>query len=305
MSLSVIVTGAAGHLGSHLTPLLIEAGFEVRGADMLRPATPLPEGCPFLQADLSDADAARRAVEGADIVAHCASIHPWKSYTDAQYLDANIKGTWHLYTAAARAGIERIVLTSSIAAGGYQNIPTDAWPVDEESQFVPGDLYSLTKHAQEDTARLFAGSGKIRTLALRPPAFFPLPPLETGFSLTGAFARVEDIAAAHLAAVRVMAGQQTPGSPLRPFEAVHVTNRLPYRPEDAALLGPGGNNCPLVEKYWPESYPWLVSRGFKGSWLPAVYNLTRAKRLLDWEPACNFEEWLAEQREENRSETPC
>ena len=126
---SVLVTGAAGHLGSHLVPMLVEQGFTVRGLDML----PLPESvageCDFTQADLSDREAVRAAMDGVDIVVHTASIHPWKPYTDDQYLDANVKGTWSLYAVAAELGIERIVLTSSIAAFGYRNIRMDCWPV--------------------------------------------------------------------------------------------------------------------------------------------------------------------------------
>ena len=91
-------------------------------------------------------------------------------------------------------------MTSSIAAIGYSNVPVESWPVTEDMQFPLGDLYSYTKHAQEDIARLFAYRNAISTIALRPPAFMPIPALDTGFALTGNFAVVDDIAAAHMAA---------------------------------------------------------------------------------------------------------
>ncbi|NLC55575.1 MAG: NAD(P)-dependent oxidoreductase [Armatimonadetes bacterium] len=295
--MNVVVTGAAGHLGSHLVPKLQCAGFTVTGID-LAPAPPALAGrCRFLQLDLAAGDGLAAALEGAAMVLHCASIHPWKPYSDAQYLDANVKGTWMLYAAAAQVGIDRVVLTSSIAACGYMAVPTDAWPLTEEYESPLGDLYSYTKHCQEQCARLYADRGQIRTLALRPPAFMPVSELETGFRLTGCFAVVEDVVAAHLAAAQVLAGVREPGAPLRPFEAFFVTNRLPYTREDAASLGSPPDVRPLVRKYWPEAYEWLCERGFSGGWLPAVYDCTKAERMLGWRPALSFPEWFAQHRD--------
>jgi len=290
----VLVTGAAGHLGSHLAPALSAAGFEVTGLDIVEPASP-PVSWRFIRADLTDAAATRSAISGAELIVHCASIHPWKSHGDDQYLDSNIKGTWRLYTEAAGLGIARIVLTSSIAAAGYHRIPPDAWPVGEERVFPLGDLYSLTKNAQEAIARMFADSGQVRTIALRPPAFMPVSRLETGFLLTGAFAVVGDIVSAHVAAVRVLSGSQRPERPVGAFEAVNVTNKLPYTRADAHLLEADGNANRLAEKHWPRGHAWLVRHGYRGVWVPAAYDLAKAQQLLGWQPAYNFEQWFAEQ----------
>ncbi|HVF10973.1 MAG TPA: NAD(P)-dependent oxidoreductase [Abditibacteriaceae bacterium] len=289
----LLVTGAAGHLGSHLIPALLAAGFEVTGFDIAQPAK--PPACRFVTGDLSNITSLKSALESAELIAHCAAIHPWKTYSDDQYLDANIKGTWHLYHAAAELGISRVVLTSSIAAAGY-SVPVEQWPINEEQQFPLSDLYSLTKHTQEDIARMFADAGKVRTIALRPPAFMPKSQLETGFNLTGAFALVDDIVAAHIAAARVQMGehfgeQQT----LRPFEAFFVTNKLPYSAEDAAACGFTGDVQPLVKKYWPQAYEWLLARGYQGVHLPTVYDISKARRMLGWQPVHNFEQWFAAQ----------
>jgi len=289
----VVVTGAGGHLGSHLAPALVEAGFEVTGLDLVAPSPP-PAGWRFVKADLTDAPGLANALRGGDIIVHCASLHPWKPYADDQYLDANIKGTWHLYAAAASQGIARVVLTSSIAAVGYARVSPEAWPVAEERSSPLGDLYSLTKRAQEGIARMFADGGHVQTIALRPPGFMPKSELETGFLLTGAFAVAPDIVSAHVAATQVIAGLQQPGEPLRPFEAITVTNRLPYTREDAALLGPDGNVKRLVQRRWPRAYEWLAARGYQGVNLAAVYDLSKAQRLLAWQPAYNFERWFAE-----------
>lgn len=288
---SILVTGAAGHLGSHLAAPLRQAGFQVRGTDRASPPADWPGSSPFTQADLSDAAALAPLLEGVDTIVHCASIHPWKSYSDTEYIDANVRGTWVLYDCAARAGVSRIVLTSSIAAAGYSGIPPEDWPVAEDREYGLHDIYGFTKRAQEDVARVFANDGRIRSIALRPPAFMPRPPIETAFALTGCFAVVSDIASAHVAAAKALSPHNRQGCELAAFEAVYCTNRLPYTAEDAAALAAGADSRTLVRKHWPRAYDWLVAQGYKGMWLPAVYDLTKAGRLLGWEPALNFEQW--------------
>jgi nucleoside-diphosphate-sugar epimerase len=288
-SARLAVTGVAGHLGSHLVRALLAAGYEVAGIDVEAGA---PEGCRFVQGDLSDPAALRPVLEGADAVIHCASIHPWKTYPDPLYLDANVKGTWMLYAAAAERGIERVLLTSSIAAVGYVKVPVSAWPVGEADRFPLGDLYSFTKHAQEDIARLYADDGKIRTVALRPPAFMPMPELETLCHLTGAFAVVDDIVAAHLAALARLLDPSS-RTAFAPFEAFNVTNRLPYRTEDVPRGGAHPNTLALARKYWPDACSWMEERGFTGVGLSAVYDISKAEEKLGWRPALNFEQMFS------------
>jgi len=288
---AVLVTGASGHLGSHLVPMLVRDGFEVRGLDMAPPATPLPDESAFTQADLSDREALHEALREVDIVVHTASLHPWKTYTDDQYLDANVKGTWTLYALAAETGVDRIVLTSSIAAVGYGGTPMEQWPVREDARFPLSDLYSYTKHTQETIARMYADAGTIRTFALRPPAFMPRSELETCLAMTGPFCVVDDIASAHVAAVRVLCGRQEPGGRIGPFEAFNTVNRLPYTA--AMCREVDGDPKRLAQLCWPDAYEWLLDKGFTGQEMSASYDISKARRILGWEPAFNFEEAYA------------
>ncbi len=296
-SSKLVVTGAAGYLGSHLIPTLVADGFDVTGVDMVEPST--AAGYRFVRADLTDRPALEAALTGAQLIMHCAAIHPWKAYVDDQYLDANIKGTWQLYKAAVAQGIDRIVMTSSIAAVGYANITPAHWPLGETFQTTTTDLYCLTKQTQEAIARQFAQLGLVRTVALRPPAFMPKPPLETGFNLLSNFALVADIANAHLAAVRVLAERQPTPAPLQAFEAFFTSNALPYTSADGPLLEANGQvGLRLVRRYWPDAVDWLQARGFTSRSLPAVYALTKAKQLLNWAPTFNFEQWFARYAQE-------
>jgi len=288
---TVLVTGAAGHLGSYLVPMLVREGFHLRGLDMVSPAAPLPDECAFMQSDLSDRDSLREALQGVDFIVHTASLHPWKTYTDDQYLDANVKGTWALYALAAELGIGRIVLTSSIAAIGYSHIPMDQWPVGEDALFPLTDIYSYTKYTQETIARMHADAGTIRTFALRPPAFMPTAELDTCLAMTGPFCVVDDIASAHLAALRVMCGHQAPGGRVGAFEAFNTVNRLPYTA--AMCREVDGDPKRLVQRCWPDAYEWLLDMGFTGQGIFASYDISKAREVLGWEPAFNFEQAYA------------
>jgi len=216
----IAVTGAAGHLGSRLCPMLAERGHELIRTDVAE----APDGPgEFRQADLIDAAQAREAIGGAEMVVHCASIHPWKPYAADQYLDCDLKAAWHVFAAAAELGITRVVHTSSIAVYGDDCFPPDLWPVGEDHPPTdPADIYRVAKMAQELMARCFASTGALRVATLRPPAFMPRSDLETGLSLLGHFALVDDVAAAHVAAVEHF--DALPGA----FEPFNATNALPY-----------------------------------------------------------------------------
>ncbi len=288
---TILVTGASGHLGSHLVPMLAGEGFDVRGLDVLPPAAPLPDQCEFIQADLSDREALGKSLAGVDVIVHTASLHPWKTYTDDQYIDANVKGTWTLYTLAAELGIGRIALTSSIAAIGYGQISMDDWPIREDALFPLSDIYSYTKYTQETIARLHADAGTIHTFALRPPAFMPRGELDTCLAMTGSFCVVDDIASAHVAAARVICGRQEPGDQVGPFEAFNTVNRLPYTA--ATYREVDGDPKRLAQRCWPDAYDWLVENGFTGQEINVSYDISKAKRVLSWQPAFNFEQAYA------------
>jgi len=278
--MKIAVTGAAGHLGSTICEMLIKEGMDdIIGIDVKENLSSVREK---RKADLSILDQAVESLKGAEVIIHCASIHPLYKYTHAQYMDFNIKGTWNVYWAAKELGIKKIVLTSSIAATG-SIFPPGTWPVTEDMQQSPEDIYSYTKYCQEVTGKCFAKAHDIRTIALRPCSFMQREPLKQALTLLGNHMNVQDIASAHIAVLKA----DIPSM----FEAFFVTNKLPYTSKDSDIAH---DPWLLAERYFPGVKNWFTDRGYKSYYIGAVYSLGKAKKMLGWEPVRNFE-WTWEE----------
>jgi len=284
----VCVTGASGYLGSHICSGLLKPGYELICVDIVPSEDDYGE---FRQVDFRNAEDTLKALEGAEVLIHCASIHPWKSYTDEEYLDNNVKGTWNVLRAAVEHGIDRVILTSSIAASGYNPEP-DLCPVDESYQQQSlGDIYSITKHFQEMIARHFCQNTGMKVIALRPPNFTPKPPLQNGAALLSGCLVVEDIASAHLKALDIRDKVQ------EGFEPFFITATFPYSQEEERELP--GNPKGVLDKHFPGAWDWFEERGVKLHPVVTQYDSSKAKRVLGWQPEYTFDRWW---EENNRKE---
>src|SRR5262245_36662879 len=129
----VLITGAAGDVGSRLTKLLQDT-YRLRLSDIKVPAD-LRADADFVAADLVDRAAVERAVAGVDGIVHLGGFSvegPWDTI-----LNSNIIGTYNLFEAARRHRVERVVFASSNHAVGFyprqRRIGTDA-PVRPDSR---------------------------------------------------------------------------------------------------------------------------------------------------------------------------
>jgi dTDP-L-rhamnose 4-epimerase len=120
----VLVTGAAGFIGSHVAEALLAAGHEVRGLDSLAPAVhacrPDYVSWELVTGDVRDRDTVTRALSGVDAVCHQAAIVGLGvDLSDLPaYMDVNVTGTAVLLEAMGRCGIGRLVLASSMVVYG-------------------------------------------------------------------------------------------------------------------------------------------------------------------------------------------
>lgn len=172
----VLVTGAAGFIGSHLTETLAAEGRQVRAMihynfqnnwgwlDTLSPR--LMECVEVFPADICDPFAVRKAVEGCDSVFHLASLIaiPYSYLAPASYVDTNIKGTLNVLQACLDEGVGRMVHTStSETYGSAQYVP-----IDEKHPLVGQSPYSASKIAADKLAESYHLSFDLPVATIRP-----------------------------------------------------------------------------------------------------------------------------------------
>lgn len=111
------MTGASGFLGWHVARLLVERGHSVRA--LCRPASRLRElDVERAGGDLRDAQSLARAVQGCETIFHVAADYRLWAKNPAELYASNVEGTRNLLEAAARAGVKRVVYTSTVGCIG-------------------------------------------------------------------------------------------------------------------------------------------------------------------------------------------
>jgi nucleoside-diphosphate-sugar epimerase len=163
---SVIVTGGSGKAGRAAIRELLAHGYQVMNVDMTAPAEQL---CHFMRTDLNDlgqaVDALRLAAGTIDrrrasmgepsAVVHLAGIPAPGLAPDATIFQNNMMTTYNVFSAAIRAGIERVVWASSETVYGlpFTRTPPVSVPVTEDHPLAPETGYALAKTLCENMAR--------------------------------------------------------------------------------------------------------------------------------------------------------
>lgn len=172
----VLVTGADGFIGSHLTELLLEKGYEVKAFTYYNsfntwgwldtfPKDVLNEIEVFC-GDIRDPNGVKTAMKGVDEVFHLAALIaiPFSYHSPDSYVDTNIKGTLNVLQAARELGTQRVLVTSTSEVYGTAQYV----PIDEKHPFQGQSPYSATKIGADRLAESFYRSFDLPVTIVRP-----------------------------------------------------------------------------------------------------------------------------------------
>jgi uronate dehydrogenase len=165
----LLLTGAAGGLGRVLRPRLKRLCRVLRASDIAA-MDPAGEGEEVVVAQLQDAAAVDALVDGTTAIVHLGGVSVEGPFEPI--LQANILGVWHLYEAARRHGVRRIVFASSNHVTGFYRQDEVVSPLDP---MRPDGHYGLSKAFGENLSRFYFDRYGIETVCLRIGSSFPEP----------------------------------------------------------------------------------------------------------------------------------
>lgn len=172
----VLVTGADGFIGSHLTELLVEKGLKVRAFTFYNSFNTwgwldtLPfnimDNVEVFTGDIRDPNGVREAVKGCGAVFHLAALIaiPFSYHSPDSYVDTNIKGTLNVLQAARDLETGRVLVTSTSEVYGTAQYV----PIDEKHPFQGQSPYSATKIGADRLAEAFYRSFALPVTIVRP-----------------------------------------------------------------------------------------------------------------------------------------
>lgn len=172
----ILVTGADGFIGSHLTETLVRQGQKVRAfclynsfgtrGHLDRLPAEIQAEIEFFQGDIRDSGSARAAVSGCDIVLHLAALIaiPYSYAAPDSYVDTNVRGTLNLLTAARDCGVRKFVHTSTSEVYGTAQYV----PIDEKHPLNAQSPYAASKVGADQMAIAFQRSFNLPVAVIRP-----------------------------------------------------------------------------------------------------------------------------------------
>jgi NAD dependent epimerase/dehydratase len=174
--LKILVTGADGFIGSHLTELLVREGYDVRAFVLYnsvnswgwldRCAPDVAGKFEVFAGDVRDPNGVRTAMKGCSAVLHLAALIgiPYSYHSPDTYVDTNIRGTLNIVQAARDLGVSRVVHTSTSEVYGTARFV----PITEEHPLQGQSPYSASKIGADQIAMSFFTSFDTPVVIIRP-----------------------------------------------------------------------------------------------------------------------------------------
>jgi UDP-glucose 4-epimerase len=290
----ILLTGSSGWLGRFLAPRLRGEGHEVVGLDVAPGADTQVAGSVADRA-LIDRVFAEHSIEA---VIHAGALHKPDivRYPESAFRAVNVEGTRNLLDAAARAGNDRFVFTSTtslmisneVRAGKAGGAERAFWLDEDFGPLSPRNIYGVTKLQAERLCRQAHDGDGLNIVILRTGRFFPEED-DTHRELSGENRKanellgrrltVEDAADAHLAAL-----EKAPGLG---FDTFILAAPPPFAREDCGELI---DDAPaVIARYFPEAPALYAQRGWSlPGHIDRVYDPARAERRLGFRCRTDF-----------------
>lgn len=171
---NILVTGAGGFIGSHLTELLVEKGYNVKAFVHYNSwnkwgwlDTSFVKGkVEIITGDIRDFDSVFAAMHGCDTVFHLAALIgiPYSYVSPQAYIKTNIDGTYNVLQSARQLGVEKIMVTSTSETYGTAQYV----PIDEKHPMVGQSPYSATKISADQLSISYYKSFDLPVKIVRP-----------------------------------------------------------------------------------------------------------------------------------------
>jgi len=175
-NITILVTGADGFIGSHLTEELVRNGYKVRAFVLYNSFNTrgwldqvpqdIQDNLEVFVGDIRDPHGVRKAMQGCNVIMHLAALVaiPYSYHSPDSYVETNVKGTLNVLQAARDLDTEKVVCTSTSEVYGSAKYV----PIDEEHALQGQSPYSATKIAADQMAMAFHNSFDTPVAIIRP-----------------------------------------------------------------------------------------------------------------------------------------
>ena len=174
MPIKILITGAAGFIGSHLAELGVQEGYDVVAFDRYNPNnhwgwlenSEYKDDMQVILGDIRDFDSVSKAMGGCNAVFHLAALIgiPYSYISPLAYIRTNVEGTYNVLEAAKNYNLEQILITSTSETYGTAQYT----PIDEKHPLVGQSPYSASKIAADQMAISYYRSFDLPMKIVRP-----------------------------------------------------------------------------------------------------------------------------------------